>query len=96
MVDAAIFVFPTEEVCPVPVSPSGLKSNYTKTNQCLFSVDPTMNVCRMNNGGCSHLCLPNRRGVSCACQPIRAQIKLYKNKSMFIFSGPNHECVQDE
>ena len=32
-----------------------------------ISVDVTQNVCRMNNGGCSHLCLPNRRGVSCAC-----------------------------
>lgn len=25
------------------------------------------NVCAKNNGGCSHLCLRNPRGYSCAC-----------------------------
>lgn len=25
------------------------------------------NVCGSDNGGCSHLCLPNPQGYSCAC-----------------------------
>lgn len=26
------------------------------------------NMCQVNNGGCSHLCLRNRNGFKCACQ----------------------------
>ncbi|GFO35071.1 low-density lipoprotein receptor-related protein 4 [Plakobranchus ocellatus] len=30
-------------------------------------VETHVNRCGKNNGGCSHLCLPNPRGTSCAC-----------------------------
>lgn len=28
---------------------------------------PAVNLCGLNNGGCSHLCLPNETGFSCSC-----------------------------
>lgn len=28
-----------------------------------------VNRCGSNKGGCSHLCLPNRSGYTCACPP---------------------------
>ncbi|KAL4225514.1 Low-density lipoprotein receptor-related protein 4 [Mactra antiquata] len=30
-------------------------------------VNLRLDRCRRRNGGCSHLCLPNRRGVTCSC-----------------------------
>lgn len=37
-------------------------------------VNVKLNKCRKNNGGCSHLCLANRKGIQCAC-PSGLQLK---------------------
>ncbi|RUS89222.1 hypothetical protein EGW08_003032, partial [Elysia chlorotica] len=43
-------------------------------------VETHVNRCGQNNGGCSHLCLPNPSGVSCAC-PTEIVTTTYKNSS---------------
>lgn len=40
-------------------------------------VNLKMDKCRRQNGGCSHLCLPNRRGVTCSC-PSGLQLRADK------------------
>ena len=39
-------------------------------------------TCGADNGGCSHLCLPNPRGVSCAC-PTGIQVGLFLTVCLF-------------